>query len=67
MTGQQEYKRAMATQADQWVPACGGKEVPYLTRAGRRVLYVYNPGRREHGYLDMGTDIVEPHLRENES
>ena len=67
MTGQYEYNLAMAVKADQWVPACGGKETPYRTRAGRRVLYVYNPGRHEHGYLDMDTDIVEPRLRENES
>ena len=62
-----EYRQAIATDADQWVPACGGGEKPYRTRTSRWVLYVYNPRRMEHGYLDMRTDIVEPQLRENES
>ena len=54
----QEYQMARITRADRWVPACGGQEVPYIDRNGRKVLYVYNHATAEHGYLDCGTDIV---------
>lgn len=54
----QEYNMARMGRADQWVPACGGSEVPYTDRNGRKVLYVYNHASGKHGYLDMGTDIV---------
>ena len=61
-----EYATAFAAHSDHWVPAHNGKEEPYRTRHGRRVLYVYNHARQEHGYLDLGTDIVERELREGE-
>jgi hypothetical protein len=52
------YRRAETMQADLWVPACGGAETPAKARDGRTYLYVWNPARCQHGWLDMGTDIV---------
>jgi len=53
-----EHEIATATRRDVWVPACGGTETPARARDGRTYLYVWNPGRAQHGWLDMGTDIV---------
>lgn len=41
-----------------WTPASGGTEVPFLTRSGRTVLYVYQASTGKHAYLDMGTDMI---------
>jgi hypothetical protein len=43
-----------------WIPACGGTEVPFNTRTGHKVLYVWQPRSGDHAYLDMGTDIIIP-------
>lgn len=53
--GWQEYD---AAEADVWVAGGAGSEVPVL-RNGRHMLYVYNPWRDEHGWLDLSTDVVE--------
>lgn len=53
-----EFYNARIANADRWVPACGGTEVPYLDKMGRRILYVYNHKTGKHGYLDLGQDIV---------
>lgn len=53
-----EYQMARIAKADRWVPACGGKEIPYRDRLGRTVLYVYNHRTGKHGFLDVGQDIV---------
>ncbi len=29
-----------------WLPACGGTEVPFESRSGRRLLYVWQSPRR---------------------
>lgn len=52
-----EYEEALAALADKWVAGCGGKETPFV-KGGRRWLYVFNPKREEHGYLDLDTDVV---------
>jgi hypothetical protein len=49
---------------DRWVIACGGTEVPGISR-GRRYIYVWNPAMREHGYLDILTDTVYTTLAMN--
>ena len=54
-----EYRQAMAANADQWVPACGGTEQPFDYN-GTRYLYCFNPQKREHGYINLDTDILEP-------
>jgi hypothetical protein len=41
-----------------WVPACGGTEVPFPTRTGKRLLYCWQPSTGRHAYLDVGTDII---------
>lgn len=53
-----EYVLAVAERADRWVVGNMGTEEPMRHRDGRRVLYVYNPGRDKHGYLDLDTDVV---------
>jgi hypothetical protein len=47
-----------------WEPACGGTEVPFISRSGRRLLYVYQALTGTHAYIDCDTDIV---LSEEES
>lgn len=41
-----------------WTPACGGTEVPFVTRSGRKLLYVFQASTGKHAYLDCGTDLV---------
>lgn len=50
-------KDAKAAQGP-WLPACGGTEVPFETRSGRRLLYCWQPSTGRHAYLDLGTDII---------
>ena len=49
-----EYLEALDARRDAWVPASGGREEPTFG-----FLYVYNPGLRKHGWLDLATDIVQ--------
>jgi hypothetical protein len=46
------------TREDYWLVGCGGSEQPVLFN-GRWLLYMWNPGRQKHGWLDIDTDIVE--------
>jgi hypothetical protein len=41
-----------------WIPACGGTELPFLTRTGHRLLYCWQPSTGKHAYLDCGTDLI---------
>jgi hypothetical protein len=43
---------------DHWIPACGGTEMPFETRTGRVLQYLWNPGTGEHAYIDVRTDII---------
>ena len=43
---------------DNWYPACSGLEKPFTVN-GVRWLYVWNPAKQVHGYLNLDTDIVE--------
>jgi ribosomal protein S27AE len=52
------YAAAAATMADQWVAGGCGSEEPMLTRDGRWVLRVFNFRYGQHGWLDLGTDVV---------
>lgn len=52
-----DYQYAVDNNLDQWVPACGGNEMP-LIHKNQRWLYVYNPATGKHGYLNLDTDIV---------
>jgi hypothetical protein len=51
-----EAKQAKAEQGP-WYPACGGTEVPFIARSGRKLLYCWQPSTGRHAYLDMGTDM----------
>jgi hypothetical protein len=46
-----------AEQGD-WIPACGGTEVPFVSRSGIRMLYVFQPSTGKHAYLNLDTDII---------
>lgn len=41
-----------------WVPACGGTEVPFITRNRYRLLYCWQPSTGRHAYLNCDTDII---------
>lgn len=41
-----------------WVPANGGYEEPFMSRAGVRLLYCYQARSGRHAYLNMQTDII---------
>lgn len=43
---------------DEWIPASGGSETPFMTRSGKKLLYCWNPKLKKHAYLDMGQDII---------
>lgn len=45
--------------ADQgrWIPACNGTEVPFKSRRGVTLLYMYQPSTGIHAYLDCDADI----------
>jgi hypothetical protein len=52
-----EQARLRAEQGN-WVPACGGTEVPFLTRSGRRLLYCWQPSTGRHAHMDLDTDLI---------
>jgi hypothetical protein len=41
-----------------WIPACGGTEVPFRSRSGKVLLYCWQPSTGRHAYLDCGSDII---------
>jgi hypothetical protein len=43
---------------DNWLPACGGTEVPFKSRSGKRLQYVWQPSTGHHAYLDVDSDII---------
>ncbi|MCL6442565.1 MAG: hypothetical protein K6T83_03740 [Alicyclobacillus sp.] len=50
-------REAKAKQGN-WIPACGGTEVPFKNRQGVTVLYVWQPSTGRHAYLNCETDIL---------
>lgn len=58
MDAQVEFAIAVAGRMDRWVPANGGTETPFLSRSGRRLLYVFNPSLGTSRYLDCDRDMV---------
>lgn len=53
-----EFYTARISNADRWVPACGGTETPFKTRNGRTLLYCWNAYTNVHAYLDVASDII---------
>jgi hypothetical protein len=53
-------KKSLAEQEtnNNWVPACGGTEVPFKSRSGKRLQYVWQPSTGHHAYLDLDSDII---------
>jgi hypothetical protein len=56
--GTEEFEMAFISNADRWVPACGGHETPFRSRSGVRLLYCYNFRLGRHAYLNCDTDII---------
>jgi hypothetical protein len=50
--------REAKAQEGNWVPACGGTEVPFITRNRYRLLYCWQPSTSRHAYLNCDTDII---------
>jgi hypothetical protein len=55
---ERQFDAAVTNKADQWVPACGGTEVPFRSRSGRRLWYLFNPATEQHAYLDCDQDMI---------
>lgn len=41
-----------------WIPANGGSESPFISRSGKKLLYVWDVYSGDHAYLDCGSDII---------
>jgi hypothetical protein len=41
-----------------WVPACNGTEVPFHTRSGFRLQYMWQASSGRHAYINCDTDII---------
>jgi hypothetical protein len=48
----------MSAEQGDWAPACGGSEVPFMTRGGKTLLYCYQASTRKHAYLDCDSDVI---------
>ena len=46
----------MGKRKDLWVAACGGTELPFRTRSGRVLHYMWNVSTCEHKYYDVAQD-----------
>lgn len=57
-----EYWQAVDNREDRWVVAGAGSETPFL-HDRTPWLYVFNPAREEHGYVNLLTDVVHPDYR----
>lgn len=51
-------ERDRKAQQGAWVPASNQTETPFWTRAGRRLLYCWQPSTGRHAYLDCQTDLI---------
>jgi hypothetical protein len=51
-------KRAKEKEQGNWIPACGGTEVPFLTRSGRKLQYLWQPSTGKHAYYDCDNDLI---------
>lgn len=48
----------LESKSDNWIPANGGTEEPFIAKNGRRLLYCWQPLTGNHAYLDCDTDIM---------
>jgi hypothetical protein len=54
------FNIALAGKLDTWVPACGGRETPFLIE-GQRLLYCFNPATGQHAYYSLDRDLILEH------
>lgn len=40
-----------------WYPASNGTEIPFVTRGGFRLLYMWQPSTKTHAYINLDTDM----------
>jgi len=50
--------RQITAERGPWVPASGGTEIPFVTRTGHRLQYLWQPTTGKHAYIDCDTDIL---------
>jgi hypothetical protein len=43
---------------DDWIPACGGTEVPFRCRTGERLIYLWQPSTGRHAYYSLDRDLI---------
>jgi hypothetical protein len=55
---EKKIKEVKEVKEDSWIPACGGTEVPFKSRSGKRLQYVWQPSTGHHAYLDVDSDII---------
>jgi hypothetical protein len=55
---QENKQRAENRLNDNWIPACGGTEEPFVSRSGKRLQYVWQPSTGQHAYLDLDSDTI---------
>jgi hypothetical protein len=51
-----KFDEACSSRLDVWLPANRGTETEFTARNGKRLLYCYNPAKREHAYFDQDED-----------
>jgi hypothetical protein len=54
----EEFDKAVYNRLNEWVPACGGTEVPFRARSGATLLYCFNPDVGKHAYICLETDMI---------
>ena len=42
---------------DNWVPANGGTETPFVTRTGIKLQYMWNTANGDHAYYSFASDM----------
>lgn len=53
-----EFAVAIAGRMDVWVPACGGTEVPFISRSGIKMLYCFNPKLGKHARSLIVPEVI---------
>jgi hypothetical protein len=49
---------SIARSSDDWIPANGGTETPFVSRSGARLLYCWQPSTGRHAYLNCDNDCI---------
>ena len=48
----------MNYRAANWIPASHGTEVPFITKSGARVCWMFDTVNGVHAYMDLDRDMV---------